>query len=74
MVLHGSPWLYTYSHCHQMITQKRPKHPWGLSKVTLKSQFFNLPMLARIQLSTHQWGPILESWRPGTPSLVRGSI
>ena len=28
LVLHGSPWLYTYSHCHQTVTQQRPRgHP-----------------------------------------------
>ena len=25
VVPRGSPWLYTYSHCHQMVTQQRPK-------------------------------------------------
>ena len=45
-MLHGSPWLYMYSHCHQMITQQRPKGPWGSSGVTLKLQFFSRPMLA----------------------------
>ena len=38
-MLHGSPWVYTYSHCHQMFTQHRPKGPGDLSEVTEKSQF-----------------------------------
>ena len=29
LVLHISPWLYTYSHCHQMATQQQPKGPNG---------------------------------------------
>ena len=29
MVLYGSPWLYTYFHCHQMITQQQPKGRQG---------------------------------------------
>ena len=36
-MLHGSTWVYTYSQCHQMITQEWPKGPQGLSRVTLKS-------------------------------------
>jgi hypothetical protein len=34
LVLHGSPWVYTYSHCHQMITQQQPKGPRELVEVT----------------------------------------
>ena len=44
-MLHGSPWVYMYSHCHQMITQERPKGSQGSSGVTLKSQLFSQPML-----------------------------
>ena len=29
-MLHGSPLHYTYSHCHQMISQQQPKGPQGL--------------------------------------------
>ena len=45
-MLHGSPQLYTYSHCHQMITQQLPKGPQGSSRVTPKSPFFSQPMAA----------------------------
>ena len=39
-MLHGSPSVYTYSHCHQMITQQRPKGPWRLWVVTTNWRFF----------------------------------
>ena len=29
-MLHGPPWVYSHSHCHQMITQQRPKGPGGV--------------------------------------------
>ena len=44
LVLHGSPWVYTHSHCHQMITQAWPKGPRGLSEVSQKPEFSNGPM------------------------------
>ena len=33
-MLHGSPWLYTDSNCHQMITSKQPNGPQELLEVT----------------------------------------
>ena len=36
---HDSPWVYTYSHCHQMITQQQPKGLRGLPEVTQNSDF-----------------------------------
>ena len=45
-MLHGSPWIYWYSLCHQMITQQQLTGPQGLSGVTSKSHFFSQPMLA----------------------------
>ena len=29
-MLHGPPCVYTCAHCHQMITQQRPKGPQGV--------------------------------------------
>ena len=46
LVLHGSPWLYMSSHCHQMITQRQPNGPQGLLRVTLKSRISSQPMPA----------------------------
>ena len=46
LVLHGSPWVYTYPHCHQMITQHQPKGTYALLKVTQESpslQHSNMP-------------------------------
>ena len=61
-MLHGSPWVYTYSHfCHQMITQRQPKGPRRSSRVTPNSQFFSQPILASNQPSPRRWGPI---WGP----------
>ena len=64
-MLHGSPWVYTYCYCHQMITQQRLKGPWGLLEVTQKSRFCSHPMPACKQLSPQRWspttGPMLET-------------
>ena len=46
MVLHSSPWLYTYSHCHQMVTKQRPKGHRVSSRVTPKLRSFSHPMVA----------------------------
>ena len=46
MVLHSSPWVYTHSHCHQMIIQQRPKGPRGLSEVSQKLRLFSQPTMA----------------------------
>ena len=35
-MLHGSPWLYTSSRYHQMITQQRPRGRWVLSEAARK--------------------------------------
>ena len=34
MVLHGPPWFYLYSHCHQMVTKQQPKCPIKSLEVT----------------------------------------
>ena len=46
MVLHGSPWVYTYYHWHPMIIQQQPKGLQGLSEVTQEGRFFCNPMPA----------------------------
>ena len=46
LVLHGSPWVYTHTHCHQMITKQWHKGPCRSSKVTQKLRFSSQPMLA----------------------------
>ena len=43
---HGFPWVFSHTHCHQMITQQRPKGPEGLSEVTHESRFLSQPMPA----------------------------
>ena len=40
-MLHGIPWVSTYSYCHQMITQQQPKGPERLLEVTRKLRFFS---------------------------------
>ena len=42
-MLHSSPWLYTYSNCHQMITQQRPKGI-GVVEGSPKMRFFGQPI------------------------------
>ena len=44
-MLHDSPWVYVYFHCHQMITQAQPKGLHDLSEVTQTLRFFSQPML-----------------------------
>ena len=39
-MLHGSPWIYVHSPCHQMISQTWPQGSLGSSKVARKLQFF----------------------------------
>ena len=75
-MLHGSPWIYTHSHCHQLITQQQPKGPRGSLEVTPECDSSanqcrpeNGPVL------THREGDLGKTERAsGTPSLVRGSI
>ena len=69
----GAPWVYTYSRCHQMITQRWPKGPQGSAEVSQKSQFFSQTMLAlKRPHQSHQSRKNGDSTRD--PSLVRGSI
>ena len=53
--------LYTYSHCHQMITQQWPKGPQGSLGVTPKPRCFqpthaNLKKAESALVWHHRWG------------------
>ena len=68
-MLHGSPWLYMYTHCHQMVTQQWRKGPWGLLQVIPKLRVFRqhkagLKMAKSSLVGPHRGGLILENWRP----------
>ena len=45
LVLHRSPWVYMYFHCHQMMIQAWAKATQLSSEVTQKLRFFSQPML-----------------------------
>ena len=65
-MLHGSPWVYAYSHWHQVTTQQRPKGPGGCSRSPKKRDFSANPLRPEKGYPLH-WGPtvglILETWR-----------
>ena len=42
---HGSPWVYVYFYCYQMIAQRRPKGAYALSEVTQELRFFSQQVL-----------------------------
>ena len=44
-MLHSSPWIYAYSHCHQS-PNNSPRIDGGSSEVTQKSRLFIQPMPA----------------------------
>ena len=65
-MLHGSPWVYMYSHCHPMITQQRPKGPRGWLRVPQVLQLLSQP-----GLKTSKPSPV-QFWPLGQPSAILG--
>ena len=81
-MLHGTPWAYMYSHCHQMTTQAWPKVPRARGKRSMKitkTDAFSQPMLAGKRPRPYWYSPIVGHSRlPGDRTrdsdIVSGSI